>query len=60
MRSLRSSLLILLVLLTACGTLKVGIEHTPTPDHAATATPAIVSLPGRLIYESGGDIWTVE
>jgi Tol biopolymer transport system component len=24
--------------LTACGTLEVGVEHTPTPDHAATAT----------------------
>lgn len=60
MRPLRSSLLILLVLLTACGTLEVGIEHTPTPDHAATATPAIVSLTGRIVYESAGDIWIVE
>jgi len=24
--------------LTACGTLEVGVEHTPTPDRAATAT----------------------
>ena len=24
--------------LTACGTLEVGVERTPTPDHAATAT----------------------
>ena len=30
--------LLSLVALTACGTLEVGIEHTPTPDHAATAT----------------------
>jgi len=26
----------------------------------ATGSPAAVSLPGRLIYESGGDIWIVE
>nr|MBC8445840.1 hypothetical protein [Chloroflexota bacterium] len=25
-------------MLTACGTLEVGVEHTPTPDRAATAT----------------------
>ena len=43
MRSLRSSLLILLVLLTACETLEVAIEHTPTPDHAATATVAALA-----------------
>jgi Tol biopolymer transport system component/ribosomal protein S16/tetratricopeptide (TPR) repeat protein len=31
-------LLPLLLLLAACGTLEVGVEQTPTPDHAATAT----------------------
>ena len=80
MRSLWFSLLILalLVLLAACATLEVGIEHTPTPDYAAlhlrptltapplpspTSTPlptAAVALPGRLVYESAGDIWIVE
>jgi len=30
--------LLSLATLTACGTLEVGVEHTPTPDRAATAT----------------------
>ncbi len=30
--------LLSLAALTACSTLEIGIEHTPTPDHAATAT----------------------
>jgi len=31
-------ILVLVTLLVACGTLEVGVEHTPTPDWAATAT----------------------
>lgn len=41
MRSLWFNLLILVALLTACGTLEVGMAHTPTPDHATTATAAV-------------------
>jgi hypothetical protein len=33
-------LVLSMVFLAACGTLEVGIERTPTPDHAATATVA--------------------
>ena len=38
---------ILTVLLTACGTLEVGIERTPTPDHAATVA-ALATENARL------------
>lgn len=62
-------LLILLSFLTACTTLEVGIERTPTANHAATATVATPSATfaaptsasvlalGRLAYLQGGDIW---
>ncbi|MEW6232901.1 MAG: hypothetical protein AB1566_11405 [Chloroflexota bacterium] len=68
----RLNLLILLILLssfTACSTLEVRIERTPTPSHTATATVATPSATftaptstpvlalGRLAYLQGGDIW---
>jgi len=77
-RWLSLPILISAALLAACGILEVGIERTPTPNHAAlylrptltgpplsspTPTPlptATVSLPGRLVHESAGDIWIVE
>ncbi len=36
-------LLVLALLLAACGTLQVGIEHTATPDQPATATVAALA-----------------
>jgi hypothetical protein len=36
-------LLPLLLLLAACRTLEVGVEQTPTPDHAATATVSVLA-----------------
>jgi hypothetical protein len=49
MRSLWFNLLILVLvaLLTACGTLEVGMAHTPTPDHATTATAAASAIAHR-------------
>lgn len=34
------TMLIAISLLTTCGTLEIGVERTPTPDHAVTATVA--------------------
>jgi len=36
-------ILVLVALLAACGTLEAGIERTPTPDHAASATVAALA-----------------